>query len=124
MIKSYIAATGFFILFALCFYAKYSLKRTQPKPQPHSGLVSFVIPLMEYYDSRSQTGKSWQPMPRYVFEEREGGAWQFMAKFPNALQWVKQDRLRFASMNFKNRSEAVWFANHSYLFFKNHHPIK
>jgi hypothetical protein len=124
MIKSYIAATGFLILFALCFYAKYSLKRTQVKPQPHSDLISFVIPLMEYYDSRSETGKSWQPMPRYVFEEREGGAWQFMAKFPNALEWVKQDRLRFASMNFKNRREAVWFANCSYIYFKNNPPIK
>jgi hypothetical protein len=124
MIKSYIAATGFLILFALCFYAKYSLKRTQPKLDNSSGLISFVIPLMEYYDSRSETGFSWQPMPRYVFEEREGGVWQFMAKFPNALEWVKADRLRFASMNFKNRSEAVWFANCSYVYFKNHPPVK
>jgi len=124
MIKSYIATTGFFILFALCFYAKYSLKRTQPKLDNHSGLISFVIPLMEYYDSRSQTGKSWQPMPRYVFEQREGGVWQFMAKFPNALQWVKQDRLRFASVCFKNKAEAVRFANCSYRFFHDNPPIK
>jgi len=124
MRNAYIASTGFLILFALCFYAKYSQKRTQPKPQPHSDLIAFVIPLMEYYDSRSETGFSWQPMPRYVFEQREGGCWQFMAKFPQALQWVKQDRLRFASMNFKNRSEAVWFANHSYKFFHDNPPIK
>jgi len=124
MRNAFFAAGGFLLLFALCFHAKVNQKPSQPKPQPHNGLIEFIIPLMQYYDSRSATGLSYQPMPRYVFEFREGGCWQFMSKFPDALNWHKTGRLRFASMNFKCRADAVWFANSSYVYFKNNPPIK
>lgn len=123
MRNAYLSAVGFILLFGLCFYAKANQKPSQPK-QINQGLPQYVIPLMEYYDSRSPNGKSWQPLDRYVFEFREGGVWVFMSKFPQAPKWVAQGRLRFCRLAGHNKAEIVAFAKQGYTFFKQNPPLK
>lgn len=123
MRNAYLAAGCFILLFALCFHAKRTFKPSQTKPQ-HQGLPQYVIPLMQYYDSRSATGLSWQPLDRYVFELREGGVWVFMSKFPNAPEWFAQGRLRFCCLAGHNRAEIVAFAQQGYTFFQQNPPVK